>query len=278
MNNKFTRQWALQLVAAMALGTPAMQASAQTGYLTDKDHDGGVSTVVRSGTDLCWHTSAWTSALPDGKCDPYPMRKAEAPVVTPIAVAAAPVDPTPVTRDYISPDPVAPVVVDPTPVTSDYISPYPVAPVVVDPTPVTSDYISPYPVAPVVAAYVAPPVVEKIILSADTLFDNNKSVIKPAGKAALNKLAGKLEGNLRVVLPVGYTSSPGTNAYNMALSIRRANAVKAYLVSRGIDPDRIHPSGRGELHPVATNTTVAGRAENRRVEIEVLATQQLAYW
>jgi OOP family OmpA-OmpF porin len=238
MNNKFTGQWALQLFAAMALGTLAMQASAQSGYLTDKDTNGRSNTVVRSGTDLCWHTSAWTSALPDGQCDPYPMRKAEAPVVTAIPVSAAPVDPTPVSRDYISPDPVAPVA----------------------------------------AAYVAPPVVEKIILSADTLFDNDKSVIKPVGKAALNKLAGKLEGNLRVVLPVGYTSSPGTDAYNMALSIRRANAVKAYLVSRGIDADRIHPSGRGELHPVATNTTAAGRAENRRVEIEVIATQQLAQW
>jgi hypothetical protein len=119
-----------------------------------------------------------------------------------------------------------------------------------------------------------PSAIDKIILPTYTLFDNGKSVIKPAGRKTLDELANKLKGDFRVVLPVGFTSTPGSNAYNMALSIRRADAVKAYLVSRDIDARRIHGSGQGENHPIAANTTSAGRAENRRVEIEVLATSQ----
>ncbi len=68
---------------------------------------------------------------------------------------------------------------------------------------------------------------------------------------------------------VGYTDSVGTDAYNQQLSIRRANAVKDYMVSEGVDPGIIDAKGMGEADPVASNKTAAGRAENRRVEISV---------
>jgi OmpA-OmpF porin, OOP family len=122
----------------------------------------------------------------------------------------------------------------------------------------------------VVAAPAAP--AEKIIITADTLFDFDKSSIKPAGRSTLDNLVTKLEGNQRVVISTGFTSSPGSDDYNMKLSHRRTEAVKTYLVSKGIDGNRIYTAGKGEHDPVATNSTVEGRGLNRRVEIEVMAT------
>lgn len=240
MNESSSNKRALLLVAAIGLSTLATQTAAQSGYVTDEERDGASNTVVRSGTGLCWHTSEWTPQSRHPQCDPSLKPEAAAPMAVPVTrpVAAAPVEPASTVRSDVPAERTVPVG----------------------------------------EAYVTPPVVEKIILSADMLFDNDKSVIKPAGKAALDELVGKLAGNLRVILPVGYTSSTGTDAYNMALSIRRADAVKAYLVSRGIDAERVHASGRGESDPVATNFTAAGRAENRRVEIEVMPSLQQAKW
>ena len=79
--------------------------------------------------------------------------------------------------------------------------------------------------------------------------------------------------NLEVMVAIGHTDSIGTEAYNQRLSERRANAVKAYLVSKGIESDRVATEGKGELQPVASNKTKAGRAQNRRVEIEVVGTR-----
>ena len=75
------------------------------------------------------------------------------------------------------------------------------------------------------------------------------------------------------MVAIGHTDSIGTEAYNQRLSERRANAVKAYLVSKGIESDRVATEGKGELQPVASNKTKAGRAQNRRVEIEVVGTR-----
>lgn len=126
--------------------------------------------------------------------------------------------------------------------------------------------------APVASAPVTK--TDKIIVTADTLFDVDKSDIKPAGKYILDELVGKLEGNSRVVISTGFTSSPGTDDYNFKLSQRRSEAVKAYLISKGIAGSRIITVGKGEQEPVADNTTAEGRAENRRVEIEVMPTQK----
>ena len=115
------------------------------------------------------------------------------------------------------------------------------------------------------------PVGAKVTFSADAFFDFDKAVLKPQGRATLDDLAAKIKGiNLETLISTGYTDSIGTDAYNMGLSLRRANAVKAYLVSKGIDANRIVVEGRGERNPVATNKTAAGRAKNRRVEIEVV--------
>jgi OOP family OmpA-OmpF porin len=106
-------------------------------------------------------------------------------------------------------------------------------------------------------------------------FDFDKSVLKPAGKAKVDELVTKINNiKLEVVIVVGHTDWIGTNAYNQRLSVRRAEAVKAYLVSKGIEKNRIYTEGKGENQPVADNKTAEGRAKNRRVEIEVVGTSK----
>ena len=110
--------------------------------------------------------------------------------------------------------------------------------------------------------------------AADAFFDFDKYALKPEGKAKLDDLVGKVKGiNLEVIIAVGHTDSIGTVEYNQKLSERRANAVKAYLVSKGIEKNRVYTEGKGEKQPVADNKTAEGRAKNRRVEIEVVGTR-----
>ena len=119
------------------------------------------------------------------------------------------------------------------------------------------------------------PVAEKVTFAADVLFDFDKSVVKPEGKSKLDDLSGKVRGvNLEVVIAIGHADSIGSDAYNQKLSVRRAESVKAYLVSKGIEPNRIYTEGKGEKQPVADNKTKEGRAKNRRVEIEVIGTRR----
>jgi OOP family OmpA-OmpF porin len=119
------------------------------------------------------------------------------------------------------------------------------------------------------------PVAEKVTFAADVLFDFDKSVVKPDGKSKLDDLAGKIRGiNLEVVIAIGHADSIGSDAYNQKLSVRRAESVKAYLVSKGIEPNRVYTEGKGEKQPVADNKTKEGRAKNRRVEIEVIGTRR----
>ena len=113
----------------------------------------------------------------------------------------------------------------------------------------------------------------KITLQADTLYDFNKSDLKPEGKATLNKIAADLAKiKLEVIIAVGNTDSVGTDAYNMALGQRRAQSVKAYLTSKGVDGSRIYTESKGKSNPVASNATAEGRAKNRRTDIEVVGT------
>ncbi len=120
----------------------------------------------------------------------------------------------------------------------------------------------------------APAAATKVTYAADTFFDFDKSALKKEGKAKLDDLVGKVKGiNLEVIIAVGHTDSVGTDAYNQKLSVRRAEAVKAYLVSKGIEKNRVYTEGKGEKQPVADNKTKEGRAKNRRVEIEVVGTR-----
>lgn len=123
------------------------------------------------------------------------------------------------------------------------------------------------PAAPAVAA-------TKVTYAADAFFDFDKAVLKPEGKAKLDDLSEKVKGiNLEVVIAVGHTDSTGKAGYNQALSNKRAEAVKAYLVSKGIESNRVYTEGKGMDQPVADNATKEGRAKNRRVEVEVVGTR-----
>ena len=151
----------------------------------------------------------------------------------------------------------------------------PPAPVVAPPVAVAPPPPPPPVIAPVAPpAPPAPPAATKVTYAADAFFDFNKSVIKPEGKAKLDDLVGKIKDiNLEVIIAVGHTDAVGGDAYNQKLSIRRSEAVKAYLVSKGIEKNRVYTEGKGEKQPVADNKTSEGRAKNRRVEIEVVGTR-----
>ena len=152
-----------------------------------------------------------------------------------------------------------------------------IVPVVAAPAPAPVAAPAPTPVpAPIVApvAPPAPPVATKVTYAADAFFDFDKSVLKPEGRAKLDDLVGKIKDiNLEVIIAVGHTDSVGSDAYNQKLSVRRSESVKAYLVSKGIEKNRVYTEGKGEKQPVADNKTAEGRAKNRRVEIEVVGTR-----
>lgn len=119
------------------------------------------------------------------------------------------------------------------------------------------------------------PMAAKVVFNADTFFDFDKSVLKPEGRQLLDQVAQQVRGiELETIIAVGHTDSIGTEEYNQKLSERRAASVKAYLVSLGIDPNRIYTEGKGELQPIASNKTKEGRAQNRRVEIEIVGSRK----
>jgi OOP family OmpA-OmpF porin len=135
------------------------------------------------------------------------------------------------------------------------------------PVPPVAAAPAPAPVPPAVAA-------SKVTFAADAFFDFDKYVLKPEGRAKLDDLVSKIKDvNLEVIIAVGHTDWIGTVAYNQKLSVRRAESIKTYLVSKGMEANRVYTEGKGEKQPVADNKTAEGRAKNRRVEIEVVGTR-----
>jgi OmpA-OmpF porin, OOP family len=140
----------------------------------------------------------------------------------------------------------------------------------------------PAPMAPRAAPMAPKPVTEKVTLSADVLFEFDRYALKPEGKAKLDELVGQVKGiALEVIIAVGHTDRIGSEAYNQKLSVHRAESVKAYLVSKGIQPNRIYTEGKGEKQPVKNcpdtkdfKALVACLAPNRRVDVEVVGTKQ----
>lgn len=113
-----------------------------------------------------------------------------------------------------------------------------------------------------------------VTFASGILFPFNSTEILPAGRANLQELANSLQKYATSdVLIVGHTDSVGTDAYNMDLSQRRADAARSYLQSLGVSSARIRTSGRGETEPVQSNDTEEGRQRNRRVEVAIYANE-----
>ena len=224
---------------AMLIATAAL-ASAAGAQTIDNWRNSSNESVWKNGTnEFCWRDSNWTPATAAVGCDGAIV----APRATP-APAPAPA-PTP------APAPAAPAAS----------------------APAAAAPAAPAP-APAPAAPPPPPAATKVTYAADAFFDFDKSVLKPEGKAKLDDLTSKVKGiNLEVIIAVGHTDSVGSDSYNQKLSVARSESVKAYLVSKGIEKNRVYTEGKGEKQPVADNKTGEGRAKNRRVEIEVVGTR-----
>jgi len=158
-----------------------------------------------------------------------------------------------------------------------------------EPKPAPAPAAAPAPApAPVARSAPAKPVAEKVTFAADVLFDFDRAGITQEGKSKLDDLSGKMKDmNLEVAIGIGHADRIGSAAYNQALSLRRAEAVKNYLISKGTEPNRVYTEGKGKNQPVtgdkcrkmgaegrANKKLVACLAPDRRVEIEVIGTRR----
>ena len=157
-----------------------------------------------------------------------------------------------------------------------------------EPTPAPAPAPAPTPAPAPAPAPTPKPVAEKVTFNTDVLFDFDRSVIKPEGRSKLDDLADRAKDvNLEVVIAIGYADRIGSAAYNQRLSVRRAEAIKAYLVSKGIEANRVYTEGKGESSPVtgdkcknmgpdhrSNKKLVACLAPDRRTEIEVIGTKR----
>ena len=221
------------LAAGLALAAFALPATAQQpandAYARDMSGQ-----VAKNPFDLCWRTYSWTPEKAIAECDPDLVKK-PAPVVKPTAAAAPP------------PAPLAPIAA---PVTA---APIVAVPVFVPP---------PAPVKRTVA----------LTLGADATFDTGKADLKPQGRVKLDDMAAKLRDpsvTMDSMSVIGHTDNVGSASSNQKLSERRAEAVKTYLVGKGLDGAKIRTQGKGLTQPITDNKTPQGRAQNRRVEVEI---------
>jgi OOP family OmpA-OmpF porin len=190
---------------------------------------------------VCVRTGYWTPAMATAECDPD-----------------------------LAPKPVVPVPSKPAPAPA--------------PKPAPAPAPAPAPVAPPVKPKPEPaavaPTIQKVTLQSDALFDFDRAVIRKDAQDKLDGLVGQMKDvNLEVVIAVGHTDRLGSNAYNQRLSVRRAEAVKNYLVSKGIPANRVYTEGKGETQPVKNCTETNRKAliaclqPNRRVDVEVVGTR-----
>jgi OOP family OmpA-OmpF porin len=194
--------------------------------------------VVKNAYGLCWRTAYWTQDKAIAECDPDLVQKP----VQRVAVRTAPV---------VAPAPA------PEPKVVEAPKAEPIATAPLAPMPVRAR-------------------TQSITLGADTSFDTGKADLKPEGQAKLDELAAKLKDvRFDTITVVGHTDNVGGDAANQRLSLRRANAVKQYLASHGIDGAKIKTAGRGKTSPIADNKTAKGRARNRRVEVQISGTRTL---
>ncbi len=255
------------------------------GYVTDS-----TGQVVRGSLGECWHSSAWSPAVANVVgCDGVLSRAVPVPAPAPSPKPQPPAEPArPPETERAAPSSTAQSTV-PAPAGST-------AQAVVPPRPPSDSgpqAIAP-PVAPIPPAQPTPepssiapageatrsgavprrqsePGTSKITLDTDAYFDFDKATLKPQGKRRLEALAARLiDMDLEVVVATGHTDATGSDAYNQRLSERRALTVKRYLAQKGIARDRIFTEGKGEKQPVASNLTRAGRAQNRRVDVEMV--------
>ena len=152
-------------------------------------------------------------------------------------------------------------------------TPEPVPP---PPAPAPAPRAEPAPPPPPAPAPAPKP--EKVTTASTVNFDFDRYVIRPDARSKLDDLVGKLRAvNLEVIIAVGHADRIGSDAYNMKLSVRRADSVKAYLASKGIATSRIYTEGKGERQPVKdckgsgkSKELIACLEPNRRVESEAV--------
>ncbi len=260
-----------------------VNAHGNPGYLTDTN-----GFVVRSTRGDCWHTGSWTPELATvvgcdgvlGKAVPVP---APAPSPKPQAPTESGVEPAAHTAEAAPPPPATAAPsgqATPAPATAAPRRGREAAPAVVPPAPPAP---APSAAAPLgesgepatTAVKPAAPASEKVTLDTDTYFDFDKATLKPEGQRKLDALAERISSmELEVVVATGHTDWTGTKTYNQRLSERRALAVKRYLADKGVARERIFTEGKGETQPAASNASRPGRAQNRRVEVEMVGTRQ----
>ena len=227
--------------------------------------------VVRGSSGDCWRTGTWTpSQATVVGCDGVLARALPVP---------APAEPGKATQEAPSAQPSAQPPSTVTPSQAPPVAPpaspparsaraAPVAPALPTPAPSAPPALAPE------GTQAAPtePSSEKVTFDTDTFFDFDKSVLKPAGREKLDALSRKLaDATVEVVVAVGHADATGPSAYNQRLSERRARAVVEYLREKGLPREKIFSEGKGETQPIASNASKAGRAKNRRVEVEVVA-------
>ncbi len=243
-------------VAALAWGASAHAQSALKEVVLDTktpahkpyviDSRGVVS---RSGYGLCWRTGYWTPQL------------AASTLTVDGKPAGCECDKDLMPKDACEPKAAAPA------------------------TPAAAAPAAPAAAAP--AAAPAPkPAAEKITLAADALFDFDKAVLRPEGKAKLDDVVSKLDKiALEVIIAVGHTDRLGSDKYNQKLSERRAQSVKDYLIGKGVEPNRIYTEGKGEAQPKTTGCNMKPESNrnkklieclqpDRRVDIEIIGTKK----